>query len=767
MRRRLLLGIGCLWLVWVVFLWGRGGSERSGGAGEGETDADAAGSEAGGQGGSDASSAVDAAPRRRLGGALRGKKGGETASSVIAAAMRLLDNHKGNRTGKSKPLPPWIRGRIVGQDFASAHRLIGGRDNFPPVPDESPQHPRKRVQVAIVGGGMAGLSAAWRLQGGGFGPVPLPEPEAGEGPRAKERRRAREAANKKAQHLAGKHKHRTLRMGRDVVVLELEPEVGGNAGSFENEVGAFPRAGHYIIPATSQCREWRRLLHDIDVIKEFDKNGEPEYDERFWVRKPDERVFVDGKWESEFPPFRTRGEKNIKTAWERYMYGGSRRKDGCGLGDGKENLDLAQKKGGSFSGGEEGGNTFASSRAASVGLQQLRDEHGQPAFSIPLDRSSRSDRFAPLRAFDNTSVAKYMDSESIRGLFSSLARISGTELSVSELSSIVGDDQTARAKFSDSARLKWLVDYYMKDEFGSDSASTSAWSAMHYWAARDCGDEYLTWPEGNGHISKKLSHFLGRSKSLRTSALVFAVSAASRDGNLLTDAQARASPDHWYAIDYFDSVTKTSKRIVSRFVIYSAPRFTAPFVIDGYRQYRDAFVRDFTYSPWMTAFITLKEQPKELGDMCWDNVFYESLGVGYVVSTHQNLGPSHSGRSVWTYYRPLAEEGENVKRARARLIATSWKDWVAEILADLGQAHPGIEKLVTNVDVWLMGHAMIRPKPGFVWGDSRRAATEEHRRFPATNGRIVFGHSDMSGIPIIEEANYWGVRAADTVLAEI
>ena len=42
---------------------------------------------------------------------------------------------------------------------------------------------------------------------------------------------------------------------------------------------------------------------------------------------------------------------------------------------------------------------------------------------------------------------------------------------------------------------------------------------------------------------------------------------------------------------------------------------------------------------------------------------------------------------------------------------------------------------------------MIRPTPGFVWSRQRRAAIEQ-------GGALVRAHSDMSGIPIFEEAFY-------------
>jgi hypothetical protein len=55
---------------------------------------------------------------------------------------------------------------------------------------------------------------------------------------------------------------------------------------------------------------------------------------------------------------------------------------------------------------------------------------------------------------------------------------------------------------------------------------------------------------------------------------------------------------------------------------------------------------------------------------------------------------------------------------------------------------------------------MILPKPGFIWGEERRAAAEPR-------GVIHFAHSDLSGCSIFEEANDRGVRAAEAVLAAL
>jgi len=55
------------------------------------------------------------------------------------------------------------------------------------------------------------------------------------------------------------------------------------------------------------------------------------------------------------------------------------------------------------------------------------------------------------------------------------------------------------------------------------------------------------------------------------------------------------------------------------------------------------------------------------------------------------------------------------------------------------------------------GHAMIRPRTGFMWGQARRAAAVPYRS-------IHFAHSELSGVALFEEAFDAGIRAADEVL---
>jgi hypothetical protein len=117
----------------------------------------------------------------------------------------------------------------------------------------------------------------------------------------------------------------------------------------------------------------------------------------------------------------------------------------------------------------------------------------------------------------------------------------------------------------------------------------------------------------------------------------------------------------------------------------------------------------------------------------WDNVFYDSPGLGYVTATHQQLR-RHVGATVFTYYRAL----HDVMPAEGRrlLLETPRQAWAEGILAELERVHPDIRQRVTRLDVFRNGHAMRRPVPGSLF-DGQRERLAAFR-----SPRITLAHAD-------------------------
>ena len=521
-----------------------------------------------------------------------------------------------------------IAGAIVGASHRQGHRL---RDGARPEPQQVHD-----VPVVIVGAGVAGLSAAWKLAKSGMS---------------------------------------------DFVVLELEADAGGNARWGQNEVSAYPWGAHYLPAPTAEAAATRELVAEMGLVLDAGPDGEPIYDPRHLCHAPQERLFIDGGWR-----------------------------------EGLSARAVVNPAAGSSAAAE-----LAAFEAEMRRYRGYRDARGRRAFALPVAAGADD---AAIVELDRMSMREYFD----------------------------------RAGWS-SRRLRWYVDYCCRDDYGCTLETTSAWAGWHYFCSRPDEVEYLTWPEGNGRIVR---HFLDRvGEKVRSGMLVYRLqatggasaggvpAAAAPAGGVTPDAAPTSvTPAGGVEIDALDTRTGTAVRFRARHCVYALPRFTAPYVVDGYP--RDG-VESFTYSPWVVANLTVDRTPD---GAAWDNVLYDSPSLGYIVATHQDLRTA-PGPSVLTWYLPLV--APNPDAARTWMLEREWREWASLILADLVRAHPDIESRVSRIDVMLWGHAMIRPAPGFIWGEARRRAAAPH-------GAIRFAHSDMSGISVFEEAQYHGVRAAEEVM---
>ena len=141
---------------------------------------------------------------------------------------------------------PDLTGSILGRELADrGHRIRGGSPpRWKPAVGE-------RCSVAIVGGGVAGLTAAWRLARAGF-----------EG---------------------------------SVVLLELGDAVGGTSVQASSAVGPHPLGAHYITLPNPGCTHVRKLLDELGVITGW-SGARPIYDERALCFAPQERLYAAGAW---------------------------------------------------------------------------------------------------------------------------------------------------------------------------------------------------------------------------------------------------------------------------------------------------------------------------------------------------------------------------------------------------------------------------------------------------------------------------------------
>ncbi|NJD33949.1 MAG: FAD-dependent oxidoreductase [Betaproteobacteria bacterium] len=144
----------------------------------------------------------------------------------------------------SKAAPPLPPGIMSGASDALGHRLR--KPDFP-APTET-----RRVAVAIVGGGIGGLSAAWKLVRSGCD---------------------------------------------DFLLLEMETEAGGNSRAGQNEVSAHPLGAHYLPLPPREARATRQLLTELGVLQGDPDAVHPVYDEKYLCHAPQERLYTGGYWQ--------------------------------------------------------------------------------------------------------------------------------------------------------------------------------------------------------------------------------------------------------------------------------------------------------------------------------------------------------------------------------------------------------------------------------------------------------------------------------------
>jgi monoamine oxidase len=173
------------------------------------------------------------------------------------------------------PLPPVTVG---GASHGLGHRIA--KADFP-LPSET-----RRASVAIIGGGIGGLAAAWRLARGGVD---------------------------------------------DFLLAELETSLGGNSRAGRNAVSEFPLGAHYLPLPPREAVAVRELLRELGALR---GSGDrlADYEETLLAAAPQERLYVDGWWqEGLLPTHRVpEAERAQYRRFETLVGGLRRQRDGNG-----------------------------------------------------------------------------------------------------------------------------------------------------------------------------------------------------------------------------------------------------------------------------------------------------------------------------------------------------------------------------------------------------------------------------------------------------
>jgi hypothetical protein len=297
--------------------------------------------------------------------------------------------------------------------------------------------------------------------------------------------------------------------------------------------------------------------------------------------------------------------------------------------------------------------------------------------------------------------------------------------------------------------LHWYLNYCCRDDYGARYDRISAWAGLHYFAGRaghaaNAEDAaVLTWPGGLAPVAAAIA---ARSGVRRMAGTAVSLKRRGEGIEALCFALRDGAP-----ISYL---------VRARKAICAMPLFVAARVVDNIERLGfDAKRHLPEYAPWMVANFVMKTPPREDGDMplAWDNVVQSEPGLGYVVSTHQDIRVQPAERRVFTVYVALSDRSP--AQARAWMQKATPQELIEVAGADLKAAYGWkLAPCVERVDITLRAHAMAIPAPGFRTNAGLAALRE-------TDGPILFAHADLSGFSVFEEASWWGWRAAERALS--
>lgn len=163
-----------------------------------------------------------------------------------------------------QPVQYPFSGRIVGANSKVGHLLRTG------IKTEPTQ--TKMIDTIIVGGGIAGLSAAWWFKKNNF---------------------------------------------NEFILFEMDDDFGGNSSSGSNAISKYPWGAHYVPLPGPEAQYVRELFEEVGIIEGYQK-GLPVFNEYFLCSDSHERIFFQGSWQEGLIP--QNGIQNIdKEQYEEFF----------------------------------------------------------------------------------------------------------------------------------------------------------------------------------------------------------------------------------------------------------------------------------------------------------------------------------------------------------------------------------------------------------------------------------------------------------------
>ncbi len=592
-------------------------------------------------------------PLERLGEGLRERLGdglaGRLADRLGVRRQRRFD---GNFVG-----PDLDRGHLL-QSGAPGTQTTAATAGTAGTPGTSP----RRTRVAIIGAGVAGLSAARALQSAGI---------------------------------------------VDYQVFELDSKAGGN--SRHGEIAGFqcPWGAHYLPTpdlksSSPDDRALLDLLRDFGLVRKT-AQGE-QYAEQALCHAPQERVLVDGRWQSGLLPFEGVSVATLGQ-YERFA----------------EYIRGQQRRG-------------AFSIPTAVPSASIPEEQAA------LDRSSFAQWLLEQR-FDDAHLRWYLDyccRDDYGADSNEVSAWAGIHYFASRHGfSAPSDAALTRAADGATEILTWPQgNSWLTDRLAGPLGDRLRLNSL----VRSV--EYLP-----------RAHTASPPMTSRSSATT-AIPGPATDAIPGAISRSTAEP---VRLTIWMPLEDRQETWLADFVILAVPLNVAARLLQPVPGALRALLPTLKYSAWHVANVHLRELPAELpgAPLSWDNVIYGREWLGFVDASHQLL-QSHRRETVWTSYRAL---GTSVA-ARRRLMTQTWREQAQQVVAELRVAYPRIERAIGRIDVTRWGHAMAVPAPGL----RSTGALAGLRNFDA---RVHLAHSDLAGYSIFEEAFAAGLSAGTAIAEEI
>ncbi|MDR3479281.1 MAG: NAD(P)-binding protein [Burkholderiaceae bacterium] len=370
-----------------------------------------------------------------------------------------------------------------------------------------------------------------------------------------------------------------------------------------------------------------------------------------------------------------------------------------------------------------------------------------PNQGLTADDSAQQQRF--FRYVDTLKAAHGADG---RKLFAIPLALSSADPLWTQLDRSTVKQWLAQQGFT-SPTLHWYLDYVCRDEYGAGYERVSAWCGLHYFASRGgkaanaAEGAVLTWPDGLQPMVKFLAAAIAGRHGGNWRQPGFAARVDERaNGVDVLCAQQTASGLRSFVVK--------AKRAICAMPLTVTAQIVPNLASYGF----DHAIHMPAHAPWLVSNFLMNGFPSENkgAPLAWDNVVYQGKGLGYVVSTHQEIRVAAPPKTVFSAYQALSTG--TPAAARQWLQSATPEQLYEEAACDLREVYGlRLDRHAQALDITVRGHAMASPTPGFLSNQGLAALRN-------ADGKLLFAHADLTGFSVFEEAAWWGCEAARRVL---